>query len=268
MKKYTAVLLAALTVLIAVAADTASAVDNVSSRTNVCNVVGTNYECNSWSNEQYPVIDLFGNEYVPLLANNDPIWQSHVNKLAKLILDSNEIYTLGTNEKLDLGQGYALEVKQIDIDNEKVWLEFTKDGQHIADQKVSVNAAENNKTWNVTLNNVQGENNIVVMKVYVNNLFVGAEKCVVRIDGIWLIDYANARTLNIGDELGEFTLEKIVSGVNSSDLGSLVFKKTPVTDFSSPTASGKGSVKFTNKSTGSPTSWYWDFWRCITMKSK
>lgn len=267
MKKYTAILLVALTVLIAFAADTVNAADNVSSRTNVCNVIGTNYKCDSWSDERYLVIDLFGENYVPLLANNDPIWQSHVNKLAKLVLDSNETYTLKDGEKLDLGQGYSLEVKQIDIDNEKVWLEFTKDGQHIADQKVSVNAAEN-KTWNVTFDNAQGENDIVVMKVYVNNLFVGVENCIVWIDGIWLIDYANAKTLNIGDKFGEFTLEKIISGADASNLGSLIFKKTQVVNSSSPVTSGKGSVKFTNKSTGSPTSWYWDFWRCITMKSK
>jgi len=33
---------------------------------------------------------------------------------------------------------------------------------------------------------------------------------IVRIDGIWLIDYANARTLKIGDKIGKLTLEKIV----------------------------------------------------------
>lgn len=241
MKKYTIVSLAALTFLVAIAAgtvsaadtvnavDTASAADTVSSRTLVCNVVDTNYECDSWSNEQYSVIDLFGEKYVPLFANNDDIRDARVDRLAKLILDSNETHMIKTGEKLDLGHGYALEARQVDVDFENVWFEFTRDGQYLADQTISV-SDENNKTWTVTLDNVQGENDIVVMKVRVNQLFVGVEDCIVRIDGIWLIDYANVKTLNIGDEFGEFILEEIISGVDESNPGSLVFKKNPVAD--------------------------------------
>ncbi len=289
MKKYTVVSLAALTFLVAIAAgtvsaadtasatdtasaaDTVSVADTVSSRISVCNVVGTNYECESWSNEQYPVIDLFGEKYVPLLANNADIRDVHVNKLAGLVLDSNETYTLEKGEVLDLGHGYALEVRQIDIDSEMVWLEFSREGQHVADQNISVDS-ENNKIWTVSLDNVQGENDIVVMKVHVRQIFVGTEKRIVWIDGIWLIDYANSRTLNIGDKFGEFTLEEIISGVDEYDLGSLVFENVSLNvsldDFSSSAASGKEPDKSTDKSTGSFTSWCRDLWTFITMKSK
>ena len=221
MKKHTATLLAALAVLIAVAAHTASAEDNVSSMTNVYGAVDTNHK---WEpNEQYPVIDLFGEKEVPLFTTNGNIGNIHVNKLAKLLLDCNESYTIRDGEKLDLGQGYALGAKQIDIDGMKVWLEFTKDGKHVADQTISVKP-DSNKTWTVALDNVQGENNIVVMKVHINNLFAGAVDNIVRIDGLWLTDYANAKSLKVGDRIGEFTLEKIVNGANTPNLGSLVFK--------------------------------------------
>lgn len=195
MKKHTAILLAALIVLIVSVADIASAADSASSNNSTYNVVYTNYKCESWSDEQYPVIDLFGDKYVPLFNDTENIWNLHVNKLARLVLDSNETYTFKNNEKLNLGNGYALEAKKIDIDNETVWLEFTKDEKVVVSKNISVNTGENNKTWNITLDNVKGENNIVVMKVYVNQLFVGEENNIVRIDGIWLIDYANAKTL-------------------------------------------------------------------------
>ncbi|AKB83108.1 hypothetical protein MSBR3_2530 [Methanosarcina barkeri 3] len=224
MKNHTAILLAALVVLTVFAAGTASAADTTSSNNNTYNVVYADYKCESWSDEQYPVIDLFGDKYVPLFNDSENIPDLHVNKLARLVLDSNETYTFKNNEKLNLGNGYALEAKKIDIDNETVWLEFTKDGKFVASQNISVNTGENNKTWNVTLDNVEGENNIVVMKVYVNQLFAGVENNIVRIDGVWLIDYANARTLNIGDKLGDFALKKITSGVDRSNLGGLVFK--------------------------------------------
>ncbi|WP_279385052.1 S-layer protein domain-containing protein [Methanosarcina barkeri] len=225
MKKHTAVLLVTLTLLLAVSADTANAADNTSSITNVYDVAGADYKSESWSNEQYPVIDLFGDKYVPLFTTNGSIGNIHVNKLAKLILDNNETYTLKDGEKLDLSNGYALEAKQININNEELWFEFSKDGKYITDQIVSA-SNEGNRTWTVTLDNVQGENNIVVMKVHIKNIFVGAETRVVWIDGIWLTDYTNATTLKVGDKIGEFTLEKIVSGVNTSSMGSLVFENT------------------------------------------
>lgn len=251
----------------------------MNSRTSICSVAGTSYECDNWSSEQYPVIDLLGETDVPLFANNDDIWNYHVNKLASLILDSNETQTLKPRENLDLGNSYALEVKEIYIDSEKVWLEFTKDGQPVSSQNVSIDT-DDNSTWTVVLDNVQGENNIVVMKVHVKQLFVGTETSVVWIDGIWLIDYANARTLNIEGQIGEFTLEQIISGVNTSNPGSLVFGNASVADNAStaddahssdlPTfpSPEKGQVKFTDKSTGSQTSWYWNFWRYITIKDK
>lgn len=285
MKIYTAVSLAALAVLIAVASGTASAADNVSNGTTTCNVVSADYELDSWSNEQYPVINIFGEKYVPLFSKDDDIWDSHVNKLASLVLDSNETHTLKPGENVDLGNGYSLEVREIDIDGENVWLELTRSGQHVANKTVSIDT-DDNKTWTVTLDNVQGENNVVVMKVHVKQLFVGAEISVVQIDGIWLIDYANARTLNIGDKFVGFTLKQIVSGVDASNLGSLIFENASVPDETSVADNAsladddhssessaslspeKGQVKITDKNAGSPTSWYRDFWRFITIKNK
>jgi S-layer protein (TIGR01567 family) len=230
-KKCTTVALIALTVIITIAVNAASAEDNVSSNTTVCNVIGTSYECSSWSNEKYSVISLFGEEKVPLLADHHEIWNSSVNKLATLVTDSNATQTLKTGEKVDLGYGYILKVKRIDAESEKVWLEFSRNGRHIADQNISVNV-DSNKTWTVTQDNVQGENNIAVMKVHVNQLFVGVESSLVKIDGIWLIDYTNAKTLKIGDKIKRFSLEKIINGTNSSNLGSLVFESVTVSPVS------------------------------------
>lgn len=258
---------------------------NTTESSAVCSVTGTGYKLDSWSSEQYPLIDLFGDNYVPLFSDEDEIWQSHVNKLASVVLDINETHTIKPGEKIDLGHGYALEVREIDIDSENVWLEFTKDGQCVAYQNILVDANSNN-TWNVTLDNVQGENDIIVMKVHIKNLFVGTETSVVWIDGIWLIDYANARTLNVGDKLGEFTLKQVISGVDASNPGSLIFGNTsvpentsvsdnaPVTDDVYPSNSSaysypkKEQIKFIDRNTEPPISWYWNLCRPITIKNQ
>ena len=192
-------------------------------RTYEIHVIGINYKCDSWSNDKYPLIHLFGENYVPLLANNDPIWKCHVDKLAKLILDSDDKYTRKTGELLDLGEGYVIEVKQIDVDGEKVWLEFTKNGEFIDDEIISV-ADGSDRTWNVSLDGIQGEDNIVVMKVHVNQVFQGAFDSIAQIDGLWLIDYENTMTLEIGAQFENTRLIEIIKGVDENNLGSLVFE--------------------------------------------
>ena len=70
---------------------------------------------------------------------------------------------------------------------------------------------------------LQGINNVPVLKVHVNQVFQSANDSIAQIDGLWLIDYANATTLEVGDKFGEFTLAQIINGVDISNLGSLVF---------------------------------------------
>lgn len=183
----------------------------------------SNYKCPSWSKEHYPLINLFGENYVPLLSSNNSVWQSHVNMLAQLVIDSKDKYTLRTGEKLDLGQGYFLEVKQVDVDGKKTWLQFDKDDNYINDAIISTDTG--NSTWTCKLDNIQGENDVSVLKVHVKEVFQGSVDSIVQIDGLWLIDYANIKTLEIGGKIGEFTLIEIVNGVNEYNLGGLVFKK-------------------------------------------
>ncbi len=147
--------------------------------------------------DKYPVIGFFAEQYIPLKP-------AKADKLAKLILDSNDKYTVRTGEKLDLGSGYAIEAKQVDVDGKKVWLEFSKDGEFVDDEIIEVgsgNSASN--TWNVELDDIQGEDDVVVLKLHVNQVFQGAVDSIAQIEGLWLIDYANAMTIESDDEFGE-----------------------------------------------------------------
>src|SRR5574344_112377 len=185
-----------------------------------CNVVSTSYQY--LSGEQYPLIELFGEKYVPLIAKDDPIWKSRINKLAKLVRDDDEKYAFKAGDMFDLGEGYTLEAKQVDIDGKKVWLEFTRDGKYIGDEIIDVGTGDS--TWDVVLNGIQDEDNVVVFRGHVNQVFQGAVDSIVQIDGLWLIDYANVMTLEVGDEFGEFTLIKSNDGVDVSNPGSLIFE--------------------------------------------
>lgn len=178
-------------------------------------VVATNYSCHNWGG-WYPTVTLFGEKYV-LIKTDD------ASKIAKLILDTKDRYTLKTGDKVDLGQGYALEAKQVDVDGNKVWFEFTKDGEFVDDQILCADNDSYN-SWSIALDDIQGEDDVVVCKVRLNQTFQGAVDSIGMVDGLWLIDYANAKTLKIGDKLGHFKLVKINSATDESNLGSLIFE--------------------------------------------
>ena len=145
--------------------------------------------------DTYPIIGFFAEEYIPLKANS-------ADKLAKLVLDSDDKYTIRTGETLDLGEGYSLEAKQVDVDGEKVWLQFNKDGEYVDDEIVSVGGTGDN-TWDVELDDIQDEDDVTVLKVHVNQVFQGAVDSIAQIEGLWLIDYANAIKIESDDEFGE-----------------------------------------------------------------
>jgi S-layer protein (TIGR01567 family) len=142
----------------------------------------------------YSVLGFFADKYIPLKSND-------ASKLAKLVLDTDDKYTLKTGEKLDLGSGYSLQAKQVDVDGKKVWLEFDKDGQYVDDQIVATDTGDH--VWTSELDKIQGEDNVPVLKVHVNQVFQGAVDSIAQIDGLWLIDYANAMKINSDDEFGK-----------------------------------------------------------------
>ncbi len=148
--------------------------------------------------DQYPVIGFFAEEYVPLKEDS-------ADKLSKLVLDSDDKYTIKTGEIIELGEGYSIEAKQVDVDGEKVWLEFTRDGEFVDDEIISVTTGSNttSSTWDVELDDIEDEDDVLVLKVHVNQVFQGAVDSIAQIEGIWLIDYANAMTIESDDEFGK-----------------------------------------------------------------
>ena len=160
-------------------------------------IAQTNYKYKGapgWSNSTYSVLGFFADKYIPLKPGQ-------ADKLAKLVLDSKDKYTLKTGEKLDLGSGYSLTAKQVDVDGKKVWLELDKDGQYVDDQVIDTTSGD--ATWTDTLDKIQGEDDVQVLKVHVTSVFQGAVDSVAQIEGLWLIDYANAIKISTSDEFGK-----------------------------------------------------------------
>jgi S-layer protein (TIGR01567 family) len=73
------------------------------------------------------------------MGERDVAIGGRADKLAKPLIEFNNVdtKTLATGEPWDLGGGFALEVKQIDLEGNKVWLCLYKDGKEL-DNKVIV----------------------------------------------------------------------------------------------------------------------------------
>ncbi|MDM7919197.1 MAG: S-layer protein domain-containing protein [Methanosarcina sp.] len=56
---------------------------------------------------------------------------------------------------------------------------------------------------------MQDEDDVVVLRVHVNQVFQGAVDSIAQIEGLWLIDYANAMTIESDDEFGDLDNVKI-----------------------------------------------------------
>ncbi|KKH96841.1 hypothetical protein EO95_02660, partial [Methanosarcina sp. 1.H.T.1A.1] len=89
--------------------------------------IGYEYDNPAAGWDNYSLIGFGARKAIPLKPDK-------ADKLAQLVLDSDDKYTIRTGELLDLGEGYAIEARQVDVDGKKVWLEFTKDGEFVDDE--------------------------------------------------------------------------------------------------------------------------------------
>jgi S-layer protein (TIGR01567 family) len=192
--------------------------DNISTETMTVNVTGTrtiaqnaleyntSIEAVDYAsgnlNGQYNVMGLFAEKYIPL-ADDTP------DKLSKLLLDADQKYTLRTGTALQLPGGYALTAKQIDVEGNKVWMEFTKDGEFIEDEILDV--SNGTVVWTYEADDIAGEDDVVVMRVAVTNVFQGQVDSLAVIDGVWLMDYENVLEIETEDKFDKLEVSTIGS---------------------------------------------------------
>ncbi|WP_407355370.1 S-layer protein domain-containing protein [Methanolobus sp. WCC5] len=172
-------------------------------------------------NTTYPVIGLFAEKYVPL--DDD-----EADELVKLLLDTDDKYTLRTGSALQLANGYELTAKQIDVEGNKVWMELSKDGDFIEDEVLDVSNGA--VTWTYD-SDVGDKEDVIVFRAHITQVFQGQVDSLAIIEGIWLIDYENILTIEDEDKFGKLEVSSVSGGsielVNSN---SITLSKDKVVD--------------------------------------
>jgi len=178
------------------------------------------YAYDGWADTANPygfaIVGFFAEPYVALGNSNVSKWTGTLGtsgnqpaikatKIAKLIIDDDTKYTLKTGATLELGEGYSIIVDQIDVDGNKAYLKLMKDGRELNSSIVNTNTTPSttSSTWIFDLT-VLGEKNMQVMRVHVKDVFQGTESSLVEIDGLWMVDYQNAKEIKSDDKFGKF----------------------------------------------------------------
>jgi S-layer protein (TIGR01567 family) len=135
----------------------------------------TSYHIEGWMAEEYVAIGTGGSA------------AANANKLVKLLVEfdsSSDKRTLATGEAWDLGGGFTLTAKQIDLQANKVWLSLAKNGKEMDD---SVIDADTDSRYMYT-EDISGVSDVVVFFCNVDAVFRGTESNLVQVKYVFLID--------------------------------------------------------------------------------
>ena len=114
---------------------------------------------------------------------------SNANKLSKLLVEfktDSDKKTLATEEEWDLGGGFTLTAKQVDLSGDKVWLSLGKNGKEI-DSSVIDTGSDSRYMYT---EDISGVEDVVVFFCWVDAVFRGTESNLVQVKYVFLIDNA------------------------------------------------------------------------------
>ncbi|WMW21515.1 S-layer protein domain-containing protein [Methanolobus mangrovi] len=163
------------------------------------------------ANTTFPIIGLFAQEYV---ATDD----ADASELVKLLLDTDDKYTLRTGSALELAGGYELTAKQIDVEGDKVWMELSKDGEFVEDEVIDVTGGE--ATWDYDVD-VGDQDDVIVFRVLITDVFQGQVDSLAVVEGLWLLDYENILEIETSDEFGELEVDAVSSTISMFNSGTI-----------------------------------------------
>jgi len=110
-------------------------------------------------------------------------------QLLKVLLDDDTEKTVTSGTPLQLAEGYELQIKAIDIDGNKVYVELLKDGQSVDTKVISPSkdqATMADKTYHYK-KDIGDTKEIVIIAVHFKNAFRGADQDIATIDGVFQV---------------------------------------------------------------------------------
>ena len=111
-------------------------------------------------------------------------------QLSRILLDDDKEQTITSNTPLMLADGYRLEIKAVNPNDGRVYVELRKDDELIDArmfQPSKDDATLSDRTYFYRNPSVGNQNNLVTIAVHFKNAFRGADQDLATIDGVWQI---------------------------------------------------------------------------------
>jgi S-layer protein (TIGR01567 family) len=144
-------------------------------------------------------------------------------QLRQVLVDSDDSQTLAGGSTLTLEEGYELQIKQVDIDGEKVYLGLVKDGEEIDSKVVSPEGSLESSTYEYK-EEVSGEDVPIIM-AHIDSVFASTESDLVTVDGLFQLSDTYA-SVEDGDEYGKMEVKSVgQDGVEMSNEDSINLKE-------------------------------------------
>jgi len=129
------------------------------------------------------------------MSNSGSIPGLYPSWVSAVLIDSDIPQTISSDMPLELGEGYELEVKSVDIDGNKLYLQLLKDSVVVNSMVLRIvenptKRCDNTYTYHSTIETLQDSffDYTVVLAVHFKNIFPGADgRMYATVDGVWQV---------------------------------------------------------------------------------
>ncbi|WP_440952777.1 S-layer protein domain-containing protein [Methanococcoides sp. FTZ1] len=171
--------------------------------------ISTDFEHGAWGS--YEIIGFMAERYFAGYTDDtdnditfDEISMMSRGQLSKVLIDSDDKESVFTGAGLVLEDGYVLNIIEVDVNGDRVFVRLSKDGSEVDETVLS---SRDTYTYEVDLGDVD---DVPIIAVYFDEIFSGIETNAVFIEGIFQIsdDYVEVES---GDGFGAMEVKSISS---------------------------------------------------------
>ena len=157
--------------------------------------------------------------------------------LSKVLIDSDDKFTIATGDGLDLKEGYVLNIQQVDLEGNKALFELTKDGKVVDTEVVYPQTTADVYVYDEL--DLGDDDNVPTIIARVDTVFRGTDTNVVTIEGLFQIS-DTLTTVESGDTYGDL---EVVGAANDHSI-KMNNKDTDITLSRDSIKNIGGNVKF------------------------
>lgn len=189
--------------------------------------IQTAFEYTDWGS--YEVIGFMAERYFAGYNANSSFADGEISvisdgQLSKILIDSDDRRSLYTGSSLILEEGYSLNIVEVDINGDTVWVQLEKDGNIIDDAFLSSN---DDYVYTAELGDVE---DVPIIAVHFDQIFSGRETNAVFVEGIFQISDQYVQIRN-GDEFGEMEVSSTSSsGIRMRNSDSITLRRGDTID--------------------------------------